>query len=85
MTKVCLFEFDTHNDGVIKMQDFEYPCAFIVGLNVFDYVGNTLILTEDYTTAPNSVMSTIIGFGNQDTAEGVLYVEGNICKYNKIG
>lgn len=85
MILVCLFEFDTHNDGVIKMQEFEYPCAFIVGNDIFDYQGNPLTISDQYFVAANNTMSLIIGFGNETTPEGYSYVQDNICKVNKIG
>jgi hypothetical protein len=84
MILICLFEFETQNDGVLKMQTFDYPCAFIVGSDVFDYQGNPLVISDTYFIAPNNTMEFIVGFGDEDTPEGLLYVQDNICKVNKI-
>jgi hypothetical protein len=85
MILVCLFEFNSQNEGVTTMENFNYPCAFIVGNDIFDFQGNPLAISEQYYTAPNFVMDTIIGYGDENTICGVLYVENNICKVNKVG
>lgn len=83
MILTCLFEFETHSEGLTKMQNFEYPCAFIVGNDMYDYEGNVIVITENYYIAPNRAMDLVIGFGNEDTLEGYSYVHNNICKVNK--
>lgn len=85
MILTCLFEFNTHNEGLNKMQDFEYPCAFIVNGSMFDYQGNPITITENYFLSPNDTMTFISGYGDENTIEGVLYVQDYICKVNKIG
>jgi hypothetical protein len=84
MKLICLFEFETQNGGISKMQTFDYPCAFIVGTEIFDYQGNPLVINDTYFTAPNNTMELIVGFGDENTPEGLSYVQDNICKVNKI-
>jgi hypothetical protein len=85
MKLVCLFEFNSQNEGVTIMENFNYPCSFIVGSDIFDFQGNPLTISDQYFIAPNNTMEFITGFGNENTFEGVLYVENNICKVNKVG
>jgi hypothetical protein len=85
MILICLFEFNDKNEGILKMENFNYPCAFIVGNDIYDYQGNPLIISDQYFTAPNNTMEFITGFGDENTLDGVLYVENNICKVNKVG
>jgi hypothetical protein len=84
MKLINLFEFETQNDGVLKMETFDYPCAFIVGSEIFDYQGNPLVLNEQYIIVPNKTLSLVIGFGNEETTEGYTYVQDNICYVNMI-
>jgi hypothetical protein len=84
MKLINLFEFESQNDGVSKMENFDYPCAFIVGSEIFDHQGNPLVLNEQYIIVPNKTLSLVIGFGNEETTEGYTYVENNICYVNMI-
>jgi hypothetical protein len=85
MILICLFEFNDKNEGILKMENFNYPCAFIIGDDMYNYKGDQIIISEEYFRAPNFVMDTIIGFGDENTVEGCLYVQDNICKVNKVG
>jgi hypothetical protein len=83
MTLITFFEFETHNEGVTTMNNFDYPCAFIVDNEIFDYQGNPLNYVGEYFISPNESMSLIIGFGDENTTEDLTYVQDNICKVNK--
>jgi len=82
-TKACFFEFDNIDDGVQKMQNANYPCAFIVGSEIYDHQGNTITYTDDFITIDNNLMMYICGEGDETTLEALLYVQNNICKINK--
>lgn len=84
MIKVCLFEFETKEEGILKMQNFESPCAFIVENKIFDYLGNPLTINDEYYVAPIKAMDLVIGFGDENTVEGYSYVQDNICKVNLL-
>lgn len=85
MILTCLFEFNTHEEGLNKMENFEFPCAYIVNGKMYDYKGNPTIIIDNYIVSPNTTMEYIIGYGDDNTIEGVIYVQNNICKVNKIG
>ena len=83
MTLITFFEFETHNEGVTTMNNFDYPCAFIVDNEIFDYQGNPLNYVGEYFISPNNTMSLVIVFGDDNKPEGLTYVQDNICKVNK--
>jgi len=85
MKLVVLPKFNSIQDGVSFMETFKYPCAFLVNENTYDYMGIGINITEETVEIPNNVLYTISGYGNEDTLEGVLYVESGICKCNKVG
>lgn len=84
MTLVALPKFNSIQNGVSFMETFEYPCAFLVDKNTYDYMGNDITISEETFDMPYVVLYTVAGYGNKDTLEGVLYVESGICKCNKI-
>lgn len=84
MTLTALPKFNTIQEGVDYMSTFLYPCAFQVGTETYDYMGNNIIIIENIIEIPLNSMNMITGYGNFDTTEGFLYVEDGICKCNKI-
>lgn len=85
MILTVLPKFDTIQDGINFMSSFSWPCAFQVGNETYDYLGNSIIILDTIIEIPIDMMNSITGYGNSDTTEGVLYVESGICKCNKIG
>jgi len=85
MTLAALPKFNTIQEGVDYMSTFLYPCAFQVGIDNYDFLGNGITILETIIEIPIDNMYMITGYGNSDTTEGVLYVEDGVCKCNKIG
>jgi hypothetical protein len=80
--KVIVFvEFNSVVEGVEKMENFQYPCAFIVGDTKYDSLGNEIVFTDEYFTTPKDTMWLI---GTEVFKFGIMYVEDNFCKVNKI-
>ena len=79
-TKACFFEFDNVSDGVHRMMNIKYPCAFIVNSDIYDYQGNPLTYVDMFFTVHNDVIEFISGEGDENTLESLLYVQNNICK-----
>lgn len=82
-TKACFFEFDELNEGIKTMENAQYPCAFVVESELYDYQGNLMTYTDDFITINNNLMKYICGEGDENTLEALLYVQNNICKINK--
>tara|TARA_R110000803_G_C11966715_1_gene319332 strand:- start:93 stop:356 length:264 start_codon:yes stop_codon:yes gene_type:complete len=77
-------EFDTVSEGVDIMGNFDYPCAFTVSGDFYNSIGDVIIISEEYFIVPSSTMFTIVGYGDESTEYGILYVQSGFCKCNKV-
>tara|TARA_R110001606_G_scaffold270038_1_gene418515 strand:- start:598 stop:861 length:264 start_codon:yes stop_codon:yes gene_type:complete len=77
-------EFDAVSEGVDIMSNFDYPCAFIVGGDFYNYTGDEIIVSEEYLIVPSGAMFTIVGYGDENAEYGILYVQSGFCKCNKV-
>jgi hypothetical protein len=77
-------EFTSVNEGKTFMETYEYPCAFSVKNVSYTFEGNTLIPIDPFVIYTTEVFITVSGYGDDTTTPGVIYVQDNILKYNKI-
>ena len=77
-------EFTSVDAGKTFMETYEYPCAFSVDSTSYTFEGNTFIPTDPFVIYTTEVFITVSGYGDETTTPGVIYVQDNILKYNKI-
>jgi hypothetical protein len=77
-------EFTSVEEGTTFMETYEYPCAFSVENASYTFEGNTFIPTDPFVIYTTEVFITVSGYGDETTTPGVIYVQDNILKYNKI-
>jgi hypothetical protein len=77
-------EFTSVEEGKAFMEAYEYPCAFSVENVSYTFEGNDFIPTDPFVIYTTEVFITVSGYGNETTDPGVIYVQDNILKYNKI-
>ena len=81
---IVLPEFTSVDEGKAFMETYEYPCAFSVENVSYTFEGNTFIPTDPFVIYTTEVFITVSGYGDETTTPGVIYVQDNILKYNKI-
>lgn len=77
-------EFTSVEEGTTFMEIYEYPCAFSVKNISYTFEGNDFIPTDPFVIYTTEVFITVSGYGDDTTTSGVIYVQDNILKYNKI-
>jgi hypothetical protein len=77
-------EFTSVEEGTTFMETYEYPCAFSVENVSYTFEGNDFIPTDPFVICTTEVFITVYGYGDETTTPGVIYVQDNILKYNKI-
>jgi hypothetical protein len=77
-------EFTSVEEGTTFMETYEYPCAFSVENVSYTFEGNDFIPTDPFVIYTTEVFITVYGYGDETTDPGIIYVQDNILKYNKI-
>ena len=77
-------EFTSVDAGKAFMETYEYPCAFSVENTSYTFTGKKFTPTEPSVVYTTEVFITVSGYGDENTDPGVIYVEDNLLKYNKI-
>lgn len=75
-------EFNSLNEGKTFMQSYLTPVGFFAQDTYYDATGSVIIAIY-HETAPKEILVSTYPEGNEDTVEGILYVNEGFLKYNK--
>ena len=77
-------EFDSLNEGKTFMKTYEKPISYFAKDIYYNATGSKSDVANIYhETAPKEILASTYPEGNEDTVDGVLYVNEGFLKYNK--
>ena len=83
-TTLVFPEFSTIKEGTDFMSTYATPVAFSTATNYYTYKGKVMDVQEYYhEKAPKELLTGEYLEGNEETPDGILYIQDNILKYNK--